>query len=138
MKFNDKRHETTHNEDPILGAGPPSNGLCIMKLHKLFYKTFAVCICIHADSKASSTYLILLANSERYVVVDRNYFCNLHRNRNRKRELPLILPSHHTLEPPSSHHHLCIFLMRASFWALWSLLMRQNQATSNYLHSCAV
>ena len=34
-----KRQWTTHDEDRILGAGPPSNGLLYYKLGELFHNT---------------------------------------------------------------------------------------------------
>ena len=134
MKQSGKRHETTHNEDRILGADPPSNRLCIMKLHNLFYNTFFICLCIHADTKASSTYLIRFVDGERYIVVDRNCYRNLHPQPQRR--APFYFASHHALGTPSSHHHLCNFLIWTNFWASWSLLMRQNQATSDIVVRC--
>ena len=56
-EINNIRQETIHDEDRILGASPPSNGLCIMRLNKLFYNTRVVCASMHFDMKASSTYL---------------------------------------------------------------------------------
>ena len=34
---------TMHDEDQILGARPPSNGICVMKLNELFYNKIIVC-----------------------------------------------------------------------------------------------
>ena len=41
-EINNTRCETMHGEDRLLGAGPPSNRLCIMKLDKLFYNKVIV------------------------------------------------------------------------------------------------
>ena len=119
-KKNGKRHKTTHNEDRILGAGPPSNRLCIMKLHELFYNTFVVCLCIHADAKALSTYLIRFGDGKRYLVVD----CNRYRNRNGD---PLSTPlSYGASETPSSLQHLCESLVQTSFGASLIAIWREK------------
>ena len=65
----------------------------------------------------------------RVLVVDKKRYRNLHRNRNNK--LSLILPLHHALEPPLTHHHLYNFLMQTSFGPSWSPLMCQKQALSD-------
>ena len=35
-EINNNRHETTRDEDRILGAGPPSNGICIISSESSF------------------------------------------------------------------------------------------------------
>ena len=120
MKQNDKRHETTHNEDWILGAGPPSNRLCIIKLHELFYNTFILCICIHADTKASSTYLISFIDGKRYLVVDRN------RYRNRNGDPFSTPPLYGAFGTPLSLERLSKSLVWTKFGALLIVIQREK------------
>ena len=56
-EINNTRQETTHDEDQILGAGPPSNGICIMNLNNLFYNIVVLYTCMHSDMKGLSNYL---------------------------------------------------------------------------------
>ena len=66
----------------IPGIYHPSNGLCIMKLHELFYNTMVVYTSMHVDTKASNTYLIRFTDGDIFLVVDRNRYRKLHCNRN--------------------------------------------------------
>ena len=63
--INNTKQEMNHDEDRILGAGLPSNGLCIMKLNELFYNTRVVCTTMHLDMKASSNYLHPLSQGQK-------------------------------------------------------------------------
>ena len=83
----------------------PSNGLCIMKLNKLFYNTMAVFTSMHEDTKASNIYLICFADGKRNLVVDSNHYRNLHR-RNRNDDPFSPPPFYDASKTPPSPPHL--------------------------------
>ena len=72
------RQWTTHDEDRILGAGPPSNRLLHYKLRELFYNTIIVCVCFDEDLKFSYTYLTRFADGVWYLVVDEECYRDFH------------------------------------------------------------
>ena len=113
-----------HNEDRMLGAGPPSNGLYIMKLHKLLYNTMVICTSMHADTKASNTYLIRFADGKIFLVVDHDRYRNLHRNHNGD---PFSTPPLYSASStPSNLQHLCKSLVWTRFGSSLIAIRREK------------